>query len=215
MRPVTVTVGPLATASANNIALSQTPTSSFTLNGSLVSGGVATLDTPRRILFTNAGNESSNAFTITGTNASGMYQIEVLAGTIAGSFYNNLDFSTVSSIVLKNAASGAITVGTNGVASSPWVRTDEFANTQTGIQATVTGTVNYTIQSTYNDPNSPTNPIAPYAVTWVNTPDTNAVNATTSIQSYYAYTPTWIKVTLNSGTGSVTSTITQYGVAPY
>ena len=52
MQPMIVTVGPLASAVANNICTSQTPTAALTLNGSLVTGGVAYLDTPRRILFT-------------------------------------------------------------------------------------------------------------------------------------------------------------------
>ena len=55
MRPVTVTVGPLATASANNICTSQTPTTSFTLNGTLVSTGVAPLSEVPEVRYTSTG----------------------------------------------------------------------------------------------------------------------------------------------------------------
>jgi len=218
MRPVVVTVGPLATASANAICLSQTPTAAFTLNGSLVSGGVATMDTPRRVLITTTANESSKTITVVGTDYNGSPITEVLTGPNAQAGYTNMDFRTVTSITISAAASAAITVGTNNVASSQWVRLDEWANAQTAIQCTVTGSVNYTIQQTLQDPNSPTNPVLPYLVTWLNSSDSAAVGATTSIQSNYAYSPAWTKVTLNaisSNTGSVSAVFAQFSNAPY
>jgi len=217
MRPVTVTVGPLATASANNICLTQTPTAAagFTINGALASGGVATLDTARRVLITPTGNESANTFTIVGTNASNMPQTEVISGLNATAFYTNLDFKTVTSIALASNAAAAITVGTNNVASSSWVRFDDYALSQTAIQATVSGTVTYSIQQTLQDPSSPTNPVNPYSVAWLNTNDTAGVNASTTIQSSYQYSPTYAKVTITAGTGSVSTVFTQFGVAPY
>jgi len=215
MRPVTVTVGPLATASANNICLSQTPTATFTINGALASSGVATLDTARRVLFTPAANESANKFTIVGTSANGAPQTEIVTGANAAAFYSNLDFKTVSSITVSSAASGAITVGTNNVASSPWVRFDDYALSQVAIQATVNGTVVYTLQQTLDDPNSSMKNVTSYGMTWLNTNDSAAVNATTSLQSSYQYAPAFARITLTSGTGSVTATFTQFGVAPY
>jgi len=217
MRPVTVTVGPLATASANNICLTQTPTAAagFTINGALASGGVATLDTARRVLITPTGNESANTFTIVGTNASNMPQTEVISGLNAAAFYTNLDFKTVTSIALASNAAAAITVGTNNVASSSWVRFDDYALSQTAIQTTVSGTVTYSIQQTLQDPSSPTNPVNPYSVAWLNTNDTAGVNASTTIQSSYQYSPAYAKVTITAGTGSVSTVFTQFGVAPY
>lgn len=214
MRPITVTVGPLATAVANNIALSQTPTTTFTLNGSLVVSGVAVLDVARRVLFTPAGNESANTFTVVGTDAAGNTITDVVAGGNATATYSALDFKTVTSITLKNGAAGAITVGTNGVASSPWVRLDNWAFPQISIQCNVTGTVNYTVQQTLDDPNSPTDPVAPYLVTWVNSSDTAVVGATSTVQSNYAFVPIFARVLLNSGTGSVTARFVQAGNAP-
>jgi hypothetical protein len=217
MRPVTVTVGPLAAPSANNICLSQTPTAAagFTINGALASGGIATLDTPRRVLLTPSGNESANTFTIVGTNASNMPQTEVISGTNAASFYTNLDFATVTKISLASNAAGAITVGTNNVASSAWVYFDSYAPSQTAIQATVTGTVTYTIQQTLQDSTSPTNPVLPYNVQWVNISDAAGQNQTNTIQSSYQYSPVFAKVTITAGTGSVSTVFTQFGVAPY
>src|ERR1700743_2261668 len=113
MRPITVTVGPLSAASANNIALSQTPTGAFTLNGALVTGGVAVLDAPRRVLFTTTANETSHTFTVIGTNASGLLQTENVTGVSSSTVATSLDYKTVTSITINGTAAGAITVGTN------------------------------------------------------------------------------------------------------
>jgi len=189
MRPVTVTVGPLAAASANNIALSQTPTNTVTLNGSLVSSGIATLDSPRRILITTA--DTTHTFTITGKTPTGSVISESFL-VVAGSSYSTLDYATVTSITLNGTATGAVTVGTNGIASTPWVRLDEWANSQVAIQCDVVGTVNFTVQSTLNDPNSNTNPVIPSAVVWIPTNDTGAVGATASLQRpMYSLQPTF------------------------
>jgi len=214
MRPVTVTVGPLATASANNIALSQTPgaAGALTLNGSTVVNGVAILDNARRVLITTA--DTTHIFTITGTTPTGSVVSESFL-VAAGATASQLDYKTVTSVTINGAATGAVTVGTNGVASTPWVRFDEWASPQVTIQCDVSGTVNYTIQQTLDDPNSPTNPVAPNAVIWLPTSDATGVGATTTIQSNYAYAPTFARVLLNSGTGTVTATFIQLGVAPY
>lgn len=215
MRPITVSVGPLATASANAICLSQTPTGSLTLNGALASGGVATLDVARRVAITSTANESAKTFTVIGTDWAGSPITEILTGGNVTVVNTNLDFKTVTSITISAAAAGALTVGTNTIASSPWVRLDDYALPQVAVQCTPTGTVSYTLQQTLQDPNSPTNPVAPYLVTWLNTADNGAVNATSALQTSYQYAPAFVKVTLNSGTGSVSTTITQLGVVPY
>jgi hypothetical protein len=211
MRPITATVGPLATASANNIALSQTPgaAGALTLNGSTVVSGVAILDNPRRVLITTA--DTTHTFTVTGTTPTGSVISEVV-GPITTSAYTTQDFSTVTSVTINGAATAAVTVGTNGIASTPWVRLDEWASPPVGIQCNVTGTVNYTVQSTYDDPNSPTDPVSPSAVNWIATNDTNAVGATGSVQTNFLFTPTFVRALLNSGSGSVTMKVIQYNV---
>lgn len=214
MRPITVTVGPLAGASANNIALSQTPGAAgpLTLNGSLVVGNVAILDSPRRILITTA--DSTHTFTVVGLSPTGTALTEVIAAN-GTSVQSALDYAKITSITINGAATGAVTVGTTGVASTPWVRLDEWANAQVAIQCDASGTVNYTVQSTLDDPNSATNPVLPANVVWVSTSDAAAVGATGSIQTNFAYTPTFVRALLNSGTGSLAMTVIQQSVAPY
>ncbi len=221
MRPITAVVGPLAAGSANNIATSQTPgaAGALTLNGSTVVNGIAVLDHARRVLVTTTDN--THTFTITGTTPTGAIISEVVTSN-GTNVQSQLDYLTVTSVVISGAASAAVTVGTNGVASSPWVRLDEWALPSVSIQCNVSGTVNYTVQSSLDDPNSPTNPVLPSAMTWVNSPDTSAVGATGAIQTtfggfnaYVALFPLWVRILLNSGSGTVTGTVVQSGVAPY
>jgi hypothetical protein len=218
MRPIVVTVGPLAAASANNIALSQTPAGAgaLTLNGSLVGGpgetGEAVLDNPRRILITTA--DTTTTFTITGVTPTDAVLTESFR-VVAGASFSTLDYAEVSSITVNQGTTAAVTVGTNGIASTPWVRFDDWAPAPVSIQCNASGTVNYTIQQTLDDPNSATNPVTPSAVTWIATSDTAGVGATGSIQSNYAYVPIFARVLLNSGTGSVTATFLQPSSVPY
>ena len=212
MQPISATVGPIDAADADGICESQTPSGAgaLTLDGVLVSGGVATLDAARRVLITAVGDESGKTFTITGTSYNGQVQSETITGPNATTAQSVLDYKTVISVTISAAAANAITVGTNGVASSRWLRLDNWAFPQVGIQCNVNGTVNYTVQQTLDDPNDPTNPVAVSAVNWVNHPDISLVGATATVQGNYGYAPLYARVTLNSGTGSVTMTLVQH-----
>jgi hypothetical protein len=213
MRAISATVGPLATASGTNICLSQTPAGAIalTLNGAAVVSGAAVLDTARRVVITSAANETGRTFTITGTSYNNRVQSETVTGANIGAAQSALDYKTVTSITISGAASGAITVGTNTVASTRWLRLDEWAHAQVSIQCDVTGTATYTVQQTLDDPNDPTNPVALSAVNWVDHADTQLVNATATKQGNYGYVPLYARVTLASGTGSVTLTLVQAG----
>lgn len=217
MQPITVTVGPLTAASANNIALSQTVSgaANVVLNGSLVTSGVAILDVPRQVLITNAGNDTGITFTVTGTSWSGQTISQTLTGTSGSTVATTLDFKTVTRIATSGSTSASgITVGTNGVAGSKWVRFDDFAPSNISIQCTVTGTVNYTVQSSLDDPNDPFNPVAVGSMTWVDSSDTNVVGATATKQSNFLFAPKFVRVKLNSGSGSVVATFLQSSAVP-
>jgi hypothetical protein len=215
VNPIVISVGPLAAASANNIALSQSPTAGpFTLNGATVSGGVAVLDKPRRVLLTFAASEVGHNFVVTGTDWAGNVISETIAGTGIGTVASVLDYKTVTSITISANSTGAITVGTNGVAGSAWVRMDGWAAQSIAVQLAASGTVNYTLQQTLDDPDSPTNPVAKASMTWINSGDSAAVAATGNIQSSYSYIPVFVRVLLNSGTGSVTATVQQASAVP-
>lgn len=215
MQPITVTVGPLAAADDNGIAESQTTAGAadLTLDGALVTDGVAYLDTPRQVIVTSGGNDTNVTFTIYGTTYGGQSVSESITGASGGASATQTDFATVTRVHASAATSvSGVIVGTNAKAGSRWVRMDSWAFPQTAIQCDVSGTVNYTIQVTMDDPNSPTNPVAISAVKWLNTNDPDAVTATGNIFSNFEWTPTWTRILLNSGTGTVTGTFAQFNV---
>ncbi len=174
----------------------------------------ATLDTARRVLFTSAGNDSSNTATVTGTDYAGLPISETLTLANATTAYTVLDYLIVTSITTSAAVATTITVGTNGVASSQWATFDPYANAApVSIGTYVSGTANYSIQQTVDDPNSTSNAVARASVTWINHPDSGVVSATAAAQANYAYPPAYARVLLNSETGSgyAKATFTQQG----
>src|SRR5277367_6211435 len=96
----------------------------------------------------------------------------------------------------------AIVVAVTGVGTTPLARMDEWCPGPVSIQVNVSGGATYTVQSSNDDPNSPTNPVALGSMTWINTNDANAVNATTAIQTNYLIPPLFIRVNLTVGTGT-------------
>lgn len=211
MQPIIVSVGPLTAANDQAVAAAQSPTgTSFTLTANPV-----VLDAPRQIVITSAGDDSGITFTVTGTTFSGQAASEVLQGTNASTVSSVTMFATVSSIVASGAIAGAVKAGTTGVATSRWVRFDSWANAQSAVQVDVSGSVNYTVQVTMDDPNDPISPVTPINCTWLSSPDTNVVGQTAAKFSNFAYTPTFARVLLNSGSGTATATFAQFSNAPY
>lgn len=211
MLPVVVTVGPLVSPSANNIALSQTPSGAGNLliNGSLATAGVATLDTARRVLFTPAGNEAANGtiWTVYGTDWNGNTVSETVAGVNNPSTVSTAyDYKTITQIAVNKAQAGAVTVGTSSIASSRPIFLDNWAPAPTAIQVTALGTVNYTVQQSLDNPNMISGGYP--AVTWVNHPDAALVAVTGTAQGNYAYLPQIVRVTLNTETAGAGNMIT-------
>ena len=108
----------------------------------------------------------------------------------------------------------SVSDASGGIQYSPWVRFDDFAPSNISIQCNVTGTVNYTVQTTLDDPNSPTNPVAVGSVTWVDSSDTAVVGATATAQSNFLFAPIFARVKLSSGNGSVSATFLQSSSVP-
>ena len=169
-----------------------------------------TLDIARQVLFTSAGNDSGITFALAGTDFNNQPISETVTGANASTATSALDYKTVTSIASSAAVATTLTIGTNGVAHSPWVRFDEYATQgPISIQCTVTGTANYTVQQTLQSPTSTGDAIVLASMAWLSHPDTNLVAATTTVQGNYAYQPTFARVQLNSGTGSVSSVFVQ------
>jgi len=179
-------------------------------NVSAGTNGVITLDKPRQVLITSAGNDSGITFTFTGTDWNNNPITETVTGPNATTATTVEDFSTITSIVTSGTTASTVTIGTNGVAHSRPVFIDAWAFPQTALQVVVSGTVNYTIEQTLDNPNDS----GMVNVSWFNHPDPAFVAATASAQSNYAYPPRMTRAKLNSGTGTITYTIIQAAMVP-
>jgi len=201
----------LTAASANNIALSQTPVSGtpLTLNGSTVTGGVATLDSQRRVRLTAGSEAAQRTLVLTGTNDQGTTISETITvpATTAGTYDSYFDYLTVTSALpLGGGWTAAITLGTNGVGSSqPQIPAHYQAIFNIGFDVTVTGTANCSIECTrdipYALPNIYTSGMTfvPPQVNWFVWTTLSAITSDT-FSDVDSPVNAW-RLTVNSGTG--------------
>lgn len=219
MQPIVISVGPLAAASANNIALAQAPTpGNLVLNGTLVSGGVATLDTPRTVLITTTDNESTNKFTLQGTDWAGSPITETIVGPNNTTGASVLAYKTITKILNSGNVTANVTVGTTTTAYSPWIRFDSWANQPIMKAIVVSATplvANFTVQFSMDDPNALVNSVDPGNMTWFSDSDTNFVAKAVSAYGVTTSIPNWMRVFLNSGNGTATGTFSQTGSVTY
>jgi hypothetical protein len=199
----------LAAAVATGISTSASGTAgtSLLINGSLATGGVATLDSggaARRVIVTSAGNDSSITFKITGTDRYGRSQSEVLTGANTAAAQSTKDYLTVTSIVPSGNTASTVTAGTNGVGSSDAYIVDWVPNGNligAAIEIATGKTVNCTVQESYDDL-SPAWDQANNNVTWFN--DTNLASKTANTAGTLAGPFTMIRLLINSGTDPAT-----------
>lgn len=218
MRPITVSVGPLTAPSATNIrtASGVLAAGTVTLNGSLVSGGVATLDTQRQVLFTTTADETTKTLVLTGTNLSGDAIGETVTLVNNTTVASVLSYKTFNPPTVSAALTGNLSIGTNGIADSPWVYMDPWAFGPVSVGVTVSGTVNFDIEVSYDDPNDPSQPVAAGLMAWFNCADSGLVNKTGNVSGSLTSVPRYARLFLNSQTnpGYATATFIQPGVVP-
>lgn len=97
-----------------------------------------------------------------------------------------------------------ISVTQVGPGTSAPIVLDIHGRPEVSLQVDVTGTVNYDVEQTLNDPASSPN--------WFDHPDSNLVGATASKQGNYGYVPRAVRLNINSGGGSATLTVIQSGI---
>ncbi len=116
----------MAAADADGISTSQTPAGAgdLTITGALATGGIAYLGAMRQVLVTTVSNESGKTMTIYGTDLTGNVISETMTGPNATTGSPVQHFYTVTRIAVSAAFTGAVTVGTSGVGSTPWVPLD-------------------------------------------------------------------------------------------
>jgi hypothetical protein len=209
MRPVTFS-RQLAAAVVGAVAAAQTTggAGALVINGTLASGGVATLAAQQQLGFTSAGNDAAVVFTITGTNDQGAVVSETVTGVNANTVNTVLNYKTVTSITASAAVAVAVSVDTIALGASAAIPLDIYLQNGHTVSVKLTGAVNYTVQVTNDDPfNTP--PSTP--LTWITDPaiaagsTTNQVGSTANV--YRA-----VRLLTNSGAGSAQITVTQQGL---
>jgi hypothetical protein len=211
----------LAAASVSNIAQSQSlaAAGAFTLNGSAATGGVATLDTQRRVLISSAGNDSGIKFTINGANGAGATISETLTGSNGGTVATAQDFDTVTGASSSGATASTVQIGTNTVGSTQWFVPDYWNNPTIIQMATelVSGAANWTIEVTDDDPKAL---IAPFQPGYNQTPPvpnpygwTGLTGISGSASAVIATPVQAWRLTINSGQGVVAAKAQQAGQA--
>lgn len=85
----------------------------LSINGTLASSGVATLDVPRAVTITSTGDDSTVNFTITGKDTYGQSLVWATTGPNAGATTSPKAFKTVSQVAVDTAVvSTLVAVGT-------------------------------------------------------------------------------------------------------
>lgn len=217
----------LAAAVTTGIATAQSlgAAGNLTLNGSLVSGGVATLDTTqRRVIVSSVGNDTGIIWTVIGTDDTGNQIKDQFAGVSGGAAQSNLDFVTVTQISASGATAANVTAGTNGVGSSPWKMFADTINTPHAAYdfELLNGAANVSIQYTQEgflipipQPGAPTPAIAYRSANPNPTPHDfpNLSGMSVSMQDSVNFVFHAWRVIINSGTGSIRVTGRQAGLA--
>lgn len=207
MLPTSVTLT-LAAANAANIVASNTPAAAGNLT--LVGSATVTLDVARRALVTYGNEGSARTIIITGSDRSGAPISETLAVPSGGggTVYTLQDFLKVSAVTVAAAWTAAMTVGTNGIGSTAWIVPNrELTPANIGIGVIVTGTVNFTVEYTYDDPlRLPSGLVVP-AVWPLSALAAKAANTDSAITAPVAA----YRLTVNSGTGSARMSSVQAG----
>jgi len=180
----------------------------------IVFPGTATIDAVtaanvavgRRVVIAYTGTDTS--FVIVGTNAYGNVITDTAVGG-SGSAVSNLDFVTVTSITPVGGGLTGVTAGTNGVGATPWVTMNWRGYSPLNVTTTVelvSGSVNFTLQHTADDPNSPPNGIYPLAIN-----DPLLVNQSATIDGLSVAPLRAMRILINSGTGEIRTRFVQAG----
>lgn len=164
----------------------------------------------RRVVLAYTGTDTS--FVIVGTNSTGNVITDTAVGA-AGAAVSNLDFVTVTSITPVGGGLTGLTAGTSGVGSSPWVSMNLFGYSPENITAIVelvSGSANYTVEYTLDDPNNLGALAFPLALSDLSPAALIAASATKD--GLFNFPLVALRLTINSGTGVLRARFGQAGI---
>lgn len=206
MRPIQITTTSFTGADGNGIAEAQQRTGAGDLT--LVSSTV-TLTPPRFVTLTSLGNLSGVTFTITGTAPNGSDQTEQIAGPNANTVTTTLTFATITAISTSGTVGSDVEAGFTQSGYSGWWPLDIYTPNQvTTISVNVTGTINYSVEYTNEDPFDNSIIQLPKAH-----PNAALTNGTADQTEFTTTLMRAVRFKVNSGSGTARVTITQQSTA--
>ncbi|MCK5616605.1 hypothetical protein KAR91_82860 [Candidatus Pacearchaeota archaeon] len=214
MRPISITQQVTDSAVDDGICESQTTAGAGALliDGVFATGGVATLDTARQVLFTSGGDLSAITFTVTGTNNTGTLITEDILGPDTSTAGTITGFLTVTSVVADAAVGTAVIVGTSIIAFSDPVPMDQYispfaasiALSWTGLSNDAVVTVQFTFDSVFDS-------TGPYE--WTDHDDlTSQTQANAPVSGSLISPVSAVRLVTDDGTGEVIMNILQAGL---
>lgn len=206
---------------ANALVTTVTPTINVPLT--LVGGSGQSLASAncsqRRVLVTNAADETGHTLVIVGTRALDSWAnttpiaiTETLTLGGIGTTESLQDFATITSITPGTAFTGNITVGTSAHASSPWVKLNSDLPAPFGVGMGVTlasGAANFDIEHTFSRLPGAVTANSQIPNTFKNS---GITNKSASIDGNYAFPVEAMRLNTNSGTGTLVWEFIQAGV---
>lgn len=206
MRPIQITTTSFTGADGNGVALAQQLLAAGDLT--LVSSTV-TLTPPRYITLTSLGNLSGVLFSITGTAPNGSPQTEVLSGPNANTVTSTMTFATITAISTDGAVGTDVEAGYTQSGYSAWWPLDIYTPNQvTTISVNVSGTINYSVEYTNEDPFDNSIVQLPKAH-----PNASLTGATADQTEFTTTLMRAVRFKVNSGSGIARVTITQQSTA--
>lgn len=206
MRPIQIVTTSFPNADGNYLAETQT----LAAAGDLTQVA-STITPPRFVTITSAGNDSGITFLITGVGPNNENQTETVTGASVGTATSTKTFSFVSSIYASGATAAGVEAGVTQSGYSQWIPLDIYTPNQvTTISASVSGTVNYSIEYTNEDPfdHSFVHQVVPHPAA-----AGAFTNASTSQTHFTTTLMRAVRYKINSGSGSIRLTITQQSTA--
>ena len=218
MRPIQQTIN-IAAATSNGIVTSTKPEDGvdLTLNGSLVSGGVATPGYPTQVSFASNSNLSTVLFTVYGTGTDNNPLAEVITGPNNATVTGTKTFKTVTRIAVATASTFSterVVAGTAavGIGTGNWWPLDIYTPNQVSTiscnilaSGSATYSVEYTNEDIWNLPAA--NCLA------VAHPVAALTGATTDQTAFTTTLMRAVRVNVASGAGQLRVTVVQQSTA--
>lgn len=173
----------------------------------------------RQVTIQSTGNLSGVQFTITGVGDNGYPKAVTIAGPNNNTVNTGANLFTIVNSVYANAAVATnVRVGTGTVGATQWILNDHYRSVNAlSVNVTVTGTINYSFQTTFDDPTTNAaytvkTPIDGVTIPTVPTA-TPMINATASSLANYTIPTRYSRIYINSsdGTGALVINFLQQG----